>query len=283
MDDHEHQIRGADSATDDLPKPDERRYRPAPRGISMLPLRVGKTLVRGALSAGQISEIATRFDLPVEAVKLLSGSLGAALEVRLAPHLPVDEAASRKAGKKNVKEVMTLLSKTRRSLDEAKELVQELEPVSGLRLAHDALAQRFIGRVGVLAEVVAGLERLGRHLGGDEDLVEAIKLVNAGKTEDSVRQHVMGIIFAAWERQGRKTSFTTDPQTSQRRGVIFDFVNAVLVCITEPSRPLSNDTIVKELQIWRKGSFRKISGWYAEQMAERATLTPPPGAVMLGP
>lgn len=76
--------------------------------------------------------------------------------------------------------------------------------------------------------------------------------IDKRRVKDVRREIVVTQIFNMWERSGRKLSYTTDPITSERRGELFEFVNDVVACITEPSTSIDTATIKKDLDDFKK-------------------------------
>lgn len=67
------------------------------------------------------------------------------------------------------------------------------------------------------------------------------------RARDVRRNIVCTSIFNSWDESGRKLSYSTDPLTSERGGRLFDFVNAVVECISDPPSHLNGETVKIEL------------------------------------
>lgn len=72
------------------------------------------------------------------------------------------------------------------------------------------------------------------------------------RVKDVRREIVVTQIFNMWERSGRKLRYTTDPITSERRGELVEFVNDVVIYLTEPATSIDTDTIKKDLDDFKK-------------------------------
>ncbi|WP_299641412.1 hypothetical protein [uncultured Ruegeria sp.] len=71
------------------------------------------------------------------------------------------------------------------------------------------------------------------------------------RTRDDRRSVVLWQIFEFWERIGRRVSYNTDGVTSERRGPLVDFVNAVVPLLSNPPATISGETIRNEIRGWR--------------------------------
>lgn len=63
---------------------------------------------------------------------------------------------------------------------------------------------------------------------------------------------VIKSIFISWTKMGRKLTYTTHPDTSERSGRLIEYVNDVVRCISTPPGRLSAETIRKEIDRERK-------------------------------
>ena len=86
------------------------------------------------------------------------------------------------------------------------------------------------------------LEFLERHR-----WVSYISNPDKRRTKDVRRCIVCTGIFNVWDEGGRKLSYSTDPETSERGGRLVEFVNAVVECITDPPSRLRGEAIKAEL------------------------------------
>ncbi len=67
-------------------------------------------------------------------------------------------------------------------------------------------------------------------------------------TTDIRRTIVCFTIFNFWNEAKRKLTYTTAPGTSERGGELIDFVNAVVLCMTDPPCRLSGEVIKAEIE-----------------------------------
>jgi hypothetical protein len=79
------------------------------------------------------------------------------------------------------------------------------------------------------------------------------------RTRDYRRKLICSCIFEAWTRGGRGLSYTTAPGSSERRGPLIEFVNAVVGCVSTPPGKLNGETIRRELD-----SFKRLKHLIAE-------------------
>jgi hypothetical protein len=114
----------------------------------------------------------------------------------------------------------------------------------------------------VLWHLDLGLERMRDDLEGllrDADLltrhpeIMSLQHDRPSTLPDRRRRGVLLGIKSFLERNDRRLGYTTDPHTSERKGPLVDFVNAVVECVTDPPTPLSPHTIVKD--------FRSFGPW----------------------
>jgi hypothetical protein len=47
-------------------------------------------------------------------------------------------------------------------------------------------------------------------------------------------------------------SYTTEPTTSARTGELFEFVNSIVACVTDPVAQISGSTLRKDLDEYKK-------------------------------
>lgn len=70
-------------------------------------------------------------------------------------------------------------------------------------------------------------------------------------TTDIRRTIVCVTIFNFWDEAKRKLTYTTAPATSERGGELIDFVNAVVLCMTDPPCRLSGEVIKAGLEVFK--------------------------------
>ncbi|SEK07576.1 hypothetical protein SAMN05444007_1206 [Cribrihabitans marinus] len=68
------------------------------------------------------------------------------------------------------------------------------------------------------------------------------------KARDLRKEIVCWTIFTFWTERSLPLKFTTDPISSERGGDLFDFVNAIVECMTEPPTRISGETLKLDLK-----------------------------------
>ncbi len=104
----------------------------------------------------------------------------------------------------------------------------------------------------VLREIET-LHRKLRFLAETPDAALDLRPADKRAVSDQRRRLVLSCLFAFWDQAGRPLSVTTDPiDNSRRKGPLIEFVNAVVRCLTSPSRELSGDVIYDELTQFKR-------------------------------
>lgn len=236
-----------------------------------LPWRVGDFDKVGALCDEQISELAARFDFGIQDVRRLSRRLGFSLSS--VPHLvrSVEELGSVKSGRAAAEAALSRVRYAKRLLEGANQSASDLRPRWDLPPTDRDFIAQSIASLRQAQASMSELELDFARLAGPEHLVIRPRLVDERHLPDDRRRWVLGDIFAFWRGQGRKLTYTTVPDTSERRGGVFQFVNAVLECVTEPRTKLGVESIVKELRAWKKGFLAWESGMQSFKDPNSAT------------
>ncbi len=68
---------------------------------------------------------------------------------------------------------------------------------------------------------------------------------------DFRRVMVLNSIFRMWVAAGLNLTVTTDYETSERRGVLIDFVNEVVALVTSPPARINGETIRSDLKRYK--------------------------------
>lgn len=238
---------------DEMAEPDQHLY---DHGIfisadgfsSSVPWKVRKYGKRGPLADEQINSIAAEFALGVEDLRRLSGSLGLELHpIRNLISISRSTAAARAA-----KEVQRARKEVETAIAAVNRAILRLECVQPNPPGGADSAERF-QQVMVLP-LKASLRQLGaarREINEISKTLQAALLIapdDKRRLHDRRRESVLRAIFHFWANAGRKLTFTTDPLSSERRGPLIDFVNAVVACVTDPPGTLKAETIVAEIR-----------------------------------
>ena len=165
----------------------------------------------------------------------LSRSIGEVLNPELRPYLAeVDTQKARSRGKERLSETIKLLSDAGSLVDRAEAELGSIDSRSDQnRFGRDPIQQmrrQLRDIVGALLTISVGLdERL------DHPKLVAKEHTAIKKIRDQRRIWILDCIFELRERNPGKLGYTTDPGTSKRSGTLFDFVNAIVGTIADPS------------------------------------------------
>jgi hypothetical protein len=207
----------------------------------------------GVLCAVDIQEIAIAHELDANRLQLVSrkqlGVFRRDLSVGLKAETMRALAADRQTvGAKKVRRANDLL---RMALSKLTDAQKQLENVQF------SAPYSFLGRDNPLDARLAEFEVLVASLEDFTNFLSAMeraKLSRAKGTPDArkvsdVRRNFLCIdLFNLWLEHGRSLTFTTDPLTSERTGKLIDFVNDVVMRLTDPPQKLSGEAIRRELQ-----------------------------------
>lgn len=215
---------------------------------SSVPWKVGKYGIVGPLGDDQINSIAIRFALRVDDLRKFSRYLG----IALSPSQNLISISRSTAARRAAKELQRAHKEVETAIAAVKRAILRLECVQPSQLCGANNAERF-QQVMVLP-LKASLKQLGaarREINEISKKPEAPLLIapdDKRHLHDRRRERVLQTIFLFWVGAGRKLTFTTDPLTSERRGPLIDFVNAVVACVTDPPSTLKPETIVAEIR-----------------------------------
>jgi hypothetical protein len=202
----------------------------------------------GPLSSEQINSISAKFDLEAGDLRKLSVSLGIALH----PTQNLISISRSRAAARAAKELQHAHKDVETAVASVKKAIRRLECLTDLdELGSDGRPQQ-IPRL-----LKASLAQLNDAHTEIEALCKSRQppLLIAPDDKRHFRDHrrelVVKVLLHFWADAGRKLTFTTDPLTSERRGALIDFVNAVILCVTDPPAALKAETIVAEIRAFR--------------------------------
>lgn len=214
---------------------------------SSVPWKVQRYGVVGPLADAQISSVAAEFALEFDDLRKLSGYLGTALH----PSQNLISVSRSIAVARAAKEIQRARNEIETAITAINSAILRLERVqSGLGGPDDA--QRL--QQAMVLPLKASLSQLSV---ARSEIEEGLKHPNEvlliapddkRRLHDRRRELILRALFHFWADAGRKLTFTTDPLTSERRGPLIAFVNAIVACVTEPPSPLKSETIVTELR-----------------------------------
>lgn len=197
--------------------------------------RLGDHGADGPLPTDLRRELAERFSFSEEQMLELSRSIGEVLNPERRPYLAeVDTQKARSRGKDKLSKTMKLLSDAGTLVDRAEAELDSIDSRSDQNsFGRDPIQQmrrQLRDIVGALLTISVGLdERL------DHPQLVAREHTAIKKIRDQRRIWILDCIFELRERNPGKLGYTTDPGTSKRSGKLFDFVNAIVAAIADPS------------------------------------------------
>jgi hypothetical protein len=213
---------------------------------SSVPWKVQRYGVDGPLTDEQISSITAEFALKFDDLRKLSGYLG----ITLHPSQNLISISRSIAAARAAKEVQRARSEIETAIKVVNGAILRLESVQSGSEPDDAQ--------GLQQAMVLPLKASLRELSvARSEIEEGLKHPNEvlliapddkRRLHDRRRELVLRALFHFWADADRNLTFTTDPLTSERRGTLIEFVNAVVACVTEPPSTLKAETIVAELR-----------------------------------
>lgn len=197
----------------------------------------------GALSHDQMGSLANRFSLPQDQLRELSRLLGEALG-SLPTCIFISRSKAIAEGNAEIATAMKEMGIAEKKLHSAATRLAALhvnayadsQAQSDFRVARDGLKQ--------CQEYLRVHQKMLEGAAPSPELVYRLRPENAKNVRDYRRDRVLLAIMQVWHDSGRKLTFTTDPITSERRGVLVDFVQAVVGCVTDPPGILGGESIV---------------------------------------
>lgn len=225
--------------------------------IETLPARVADQLSKidlvDALTSNEVQELAKQFDFSVDALSALSKDLARALDIKITPVLiPLPREKSIARAQKNTRSAVADVMSASEDLLRG---FERLEHLDTFQAGDRHGAKRFDMLRKDYDQVLRDVETLHRKLtilAAAPDVALDLRPSDRRAVGDLRRTEVLSRLFAFWESSGRKLSITNDTVNNRRRGRLIDFVNAVVLCITEPSSELPSETIHAELKVYKR-------------------------------
>ena len=234
-------------------------------GINMsVPWRLRDYEEKGALPDEGIASLAEQFDLPLPIVEQLSILVGNSLD---------DESLV------NFTAVMrdVAIKRANEALEDAARLGKRVE--QDLARIGDLLAplsDAFVSEANQQGVLALAQERAVAARTGATGLYDAIDIVigRPGSAAvmsptdkrcigDGRRKNVVHSCCYAWHDAGRRVSYTTRPERTadQRGGPLIEFIQAVVMMVTDPPARLSGETIRKDIERWESEEAAKERYW----------------------
>lgn len=214
---------------------------------SSVPWKVQRYGVDGPLTDEQIGSIAAEFFLEFDGLRKLSKYLGIALH----PSQNLISIRRSIAAARAAKEVQRARSEIETAIKVVNSALLRLERVQSVsgspdeaERLHQAMARPLKASLAQLGVALSEIEENSKH----PNEVLLITPDDKRRLRDRRRELVLRALFRFWVNAGHKPTFTTDPLTSERRGLLILFVNAVVACVTDPPSTLCSETIVIELR-----------------------------------
>lgn len=202
------------------------------------------------MSGEQILVLAARFDFTDQAVASLSKALGIALNrelniLNVGSSEFVDDRERR--GQRELEAALRALIAAKKNLAKVLASLEDLRFKN--KFAHAGVERPDYRHLAALKHAQTAIDSAKGFLEFAERYRLAIHTGTPDKrrARDIRREIVCFGIFNAWIDAGRKLTFTTDPITSERSGALVEFVNAVVIYITEPPSTLSGESIRTEI------------------------------------
>lgn len=221
---------------------------------SSVPWKVQRYGVDGPLADAQISSVAAEFFFEFDDLRKLSGYLGIALH----PSQNLISVSRSIAVARAAKEIQRARNEIETAIRVVSSAILRLERVQSVSGGPDE-AQRL--QQAMVLPLQASLSQLSvarSEMEKGSKRPEEVLLIapdDKRRLHDRRREHILRALFHFWADSGRNLTFTTDPLTSERRGPLIAFVNAVVACVTEPPNTLKAETIVAELRKFRGKSW----------------------------
>lgn len=212
----------------------------------------------GALSDDQIVCLSVSHGLTIDALRRLSSALTIALdEQRQLMRKEMKMLQEARA----IKEVKAAISELRAA---QKKLMSARQRIDTIRFrnpfAHTGTQNASVGQIEnfdlAISDVTYFREYLEVMMRGG--LISFREISDKRRIRDERRRVVCWFIFTFWQEIGRKLSYTTDPDTSERTGPLVDFVNSVVACISDPPAKISGETIKSEMEEFKERSLWPI-------------------------
>ncbi|MEO8244607.1 MAG: hypothetical protein ABI832_20130 [bacterium] len=201
-----------------------------------------------ALNAQQLDQLSVQFALPAEDLAELSERLTWALGPHYRPRSIFRALEAGPKGETVFDEAMRELSKAHNHLEKAHLKLRSLS--ISTPVGEDRYQSRYQRLFGLLLRAIANIETVeeGFKEAKAAGMAAALRdLPVKGGVKDERRSMVCGEIIRFWDEMGRNVSYSTAPGTSERKGELIRFINAIVAFVTEPSAQLTGETIKDEI------------------------------------
>lgn len=229
------------------PKPHRRRAKTVTRNTVKWKIRDDVDPMTGVLAEEDIERIAASYAIDPALLRALSRKLRGTFSSTFNFSQPELVQGRKEAGKKRLARANDQIRSAQTKLSEASKQLQDVRFSDPY--AHIGRPNPFETQIDDFESLLASLKELAEFFSIMErsDLARYQGTADARKVSDVRRMLVCINLFGLWDDLDRKLSFTTDPSTSKRTGLLFEFVNDVVLCLTDPPERLSGEAIKREL------------------------------------
>jgi len=220
------------------------------------PWKLGSYGDKGALQASDKAALAKGFDLSDSIMETLSEQLGYCLDADSEVNLVAINRAK-------------AIDRAARPLEEAARLARRIESDISKIVQHmDGLSDRFKQHEedgGVLRSAKAHAHSIMQASMGLENMIDLViktpgaaadmSPLNKNHIWDKRRQYVIETCCYAWQDSGHKLSYTTVSDRSKperHAGPLIDFIQEIVLLVTDPAQKLSTNTIKKDIDRFKK-------------------------------
>lgn len=194
-------------------------------------------------------QLADAFALPRNILNDLGPGLAHALNWRTQRRSIVKVEASQKKGEAEFEKSLADIKSAVRILERAVSRLNSLHFVDPASLKDAELRSEVLAEM--LKESLSQVRLFRRLLAINAKLVTSAYsegIADKRLERDDRLSIVCTAIFRIRVASGRDLSFTTDHETSERRGALIDFVNAVVAMVTSPPAKLNGETLRLEIK-----------------------------------
>jgi hypothetical protein len=200
----------------------------------------------------QVTRLAAKHGLEVEALERLSHGLAVALDPRR--HLGRDELKSLQRDKaiEEIGDAVRDIEAGERKFRAARKRLADIHFVD--EFAHLGRPNPAIAQGQKFDDAMSSIESFKQYVAvmARAGMVSLRPIADKRRARDERRRIVCNFLFRFWEEAGRNVSYTTDPITSERCGPLVEFVRDVVECISDPPGRLSGEAIKGEIEYFRK-------------------------------
>lgn len=224
--------------------------------VQSVPWRLGSYGDDGALSDTDLSKLAEWFDLPTDLLQTLSHQLGFCLDV---------ESEVKLVRVKRSKAIERAGS----NLEKALKLTETMEAAAQkLAALLESLSTQFANSkedAAMLPAARARAHELCSTIASTNDAIEAIRRTSGAAAVmtpfnkvhvwDKRRQYVVETCCHTWSEAKRSITYTSNdaaPKGRKREGPLVDFIQAIVVRLSDPPKELSVETIKKDIDRFKK-------------------------------